>query len=143
MFRLLLLLIALPAIGAESINVRVTGTTVENSPVALELKAGSNILDALALAGGMAMSSSYQVHVARKGESYLVDTIGTLRTPDAAFRLEDGDTLMIPEHMMGTLPWEAYNALLFEYGLRRSHGLPLTERWRRNASALYARTHKA
>ena len=135
-------LLAVVTLAAAPINVRVVSTTVEDSPVSLRLRDGSDLLDALALVGGMTMSSSSRVMLTRTGVVSYVDTVAILRTPESPLLLKDGDVITIPEHVIGTGYWQAYNSLLFECVVRRCHGLPITDSWRKKMSVLYERARR-
>ena len=137
------LLLATASFAADAIRVRVVGTPIEDSPVSLELRSGSDILDAVALVGGMTMSSSSRVMLTRGGEVSHVDIVATLRSPESPLVLKDGDLIAIPEHVIGTGYWQSYNSLLFECVIRRSHGLPMTGSWRKKMAALYDRARPA
>jgi hypothetical protein len=135
---LLFLLLATTAFAADAIKIRVVGSPIEGSPVSAELKPGSDILDAVALVGGMTLSSSHRVHLTRKGESRSIDLVAALGALESPVLLEDGDVVGVGEHVMSLLPWEAFNALLFECVYRRSQGLPMTDGWKRKLSKLAA-----
>jgi hypothetical protein len=135
----LFLLIAANVLAAGTINVRVIGTPIEGSPVSLELKSGADILDAVALVGGMTLSSSRRVHLTRNGESRVVDLVTALGSLGSPVLLEHGDVIGVAEHIIGDPSSETINALLFECVFRRCRALPMTDQWNRKLSKVLQR----
>jgi hypothetical protein len=130
------------SVSADTIKIQINGTIIEGSPLVVELRAGSDILDVMAVAGGMTASSSSRVMLTRAEQRYVIDTVELLCIPDREFLIQSGDIISIAEHMIGTGYWERYNALLFERVIRRHHGLPITDIWRKKAFTLYEKTRK-
>lgn len=139
---LIFLLLASISFAADTIKIEVVGTPIDGSPLSLDLHAGADILDAMAVVGGMTASSSSSVVVGRGKERYVVDTLGLLCSLDKSFQLQDGDRIAIPEHIIGTGYWERFNSLLLERVARRHHGIPMTDAWRKKAATLIQRNGK-
>jgi hypothetical protein len=126
------------AASASEITIKIGGAVYASGNqielIESTLPKGSNLLDALAFAGGASEAAALKtVHIKRaigsKMERFEVDAIKCLQDPAAALLLKNGDMIWVPEIIDGYPAPHYFNRLLFEWKYLKSNHLELPSYW--------------